>query len=356
MQMLRINIKRGNRQMSYHEFPSHTVKSRITSALRLTLSIALIVALAYQIGSDQVLAQIQSARWQMIMVVVFILGSHVLVLTPRWRTILSTLGYKIHWAALLPSVFLGFLCNQVLPTGVGGDALRAWRARSLGVPLDVGMYSVLLDRIAGAVTIFFGTVLLVPFAAPVVRSGVLWVVALLIVCLLAGGICLWLISALSPSQFSLLRAMQRAIDGFNVSVKLLVCRPRAVLNVIVLSVIGQLIAAAALGLLAQELQIRVSPIGVMVVTFGAMLAATIPISIAGWGVREGALVFLFGMYDVPAQTAFAVSILFGACLLLASAPGALVLLTGTEKSGLTAENSARKTRSLTRYRQRLPAK
>ena len=101
---------------------------------------------------------------------------------------------------------------------------------------------------------------------------------------------------------------------------------------IVLSVIGQFIAAGAIGLLAHELQIQVSPLDAVVVTFGAMLAATIPISIAGWGVREGALVFLFGLYGVPAQSAFAVSILFGFCLILASAPGALVLLTGTAKT------------------------
>ena len=65
------------------------------------------------------------------------------------------------------------------------------------------------------------------------------------------------------------------------------------------------------------------------ISFGAMLAAAIPISLAGWGVREGALVFLFGLYGVPAGTAFAISILFGACLVIASAPGILVLIGGT---------------------------
>jgi uncharacterized membrane protein YbhN (UPF0104 family) len=308
------------------------MKARIRFALRLTTSLALIGALGYQIGSVQVFTQIESARWPVLVLVVLILASHVLFITPRWASILSTLGYKIHWISLLPAVFLGFLCNQVLPTGVGGDVLRAWRARGFGVPLNIGIYSVLLDRSAGMVTVLLGTIIIVPFTAPLAAHGrILWIAAVLLIGGLVGTICLWLLSVMPPSRFPFLLAMQKAIGEFNTSLHLLVRHPYALLRVIALSVIGQLIAAAAVGLLARELQIQISPVDIMVVTFGAMLAATIPISIAGWGVREGALVFLFGLYGVPAQTAFAVSILFGTCLIAASAPGALVLLAGIEK-------------------------
>jgi uncharacterized protein (TIRG00374 family) len=312
---------------------STKLKGRFPLALRAILSIALIGALIYQIGSAQVLAQIENARWQLLVLVVAILASHVLFITPRWATILSTLGYKIHWTFLLSGVFLGFLFNQVLPTGVGGDALRAWRARALGVPLNIGIYSVLLDRIAGMVTVLLGTVILVPFAVPLPAHGrILWAAAVLLIGGAGSVIGLWVFSRLPLSRFQFLLALQKAIDEFNSSLHLLVRHPYALLSVVVLSFIGQLIAAAAIGLLARELQIQISPVDIMVVTFGAMLAATIPISIAGWGVREGALVFLFGLYGVPPQTAFAVSILFGACLIVASAPGAIVLLSDTTKS------------------------
>jgi glycosyltransferase 2 family protein len=261
-----------------------------------------------------------------------VLATSVLLVTPRWAIILSALGYKIPSASLLPSVFLGFLCNQVLPTGVGGDILRAWRTRQLGVPLNIGVYSVLLDRISGVFTVLVGTAVLVPFTAPLAaRGGILWAAGAVVVSGIVGCLGLWAVSTLPPSKFALLRTLQGAIAGFNVSVRAVVRRPHALLGVIVLSIIGQFIAAGAIGLLARDLQIQIAPVDVMVVTFGAMLAATIPISIAGWGIREGALVFLFGLYGVPPQTAFAVSILFGACLIAASAPGALVLLTGSRK-------------------------
>jgi hypothetical protein len=42
-------------------------------------------------------------------------------------------------------------------------------------------------------------------------------------------------------------------------------------------------------------------------------------------VREGALIVLFGAYGVPADKTFAISVLFGACMVVASLPGAFAL-------------------------------
>ena len=203
--------------------------------------------------------------------------------------------------------------------GLGAHGSSACRSR-------LELYSVLLDRISGVFTVLMGTIVLAPFAAPLAaHRDFLWVAGTVVVGGIVGCLGLWAMSVLPPSRFPLMRALQQAIAGFNISLRALVRRPQALLGVIVLSVVGQFIAAGAIGLLAHTLQIRISPIDVMVVTFGATLAATIPISIAGWGVREGALIFLLGLYGVTADTAFALSVLYGACLTLASAPGALTL-------------------------------
>jgi hypothetical protein len=55
-----------------------------------------------------------------------------------------------------------------------------------------------------------------------------------------------------------------------------------------------------------------------------ILVTVVPISIAGWGVREGAMVVAFGFIGVPANAAFAVSVLFGLTLAAASLPGSLL--------------------------------
>jgi glycosyltransferase 2 family protein len=54
------------------------------------------------------------------------------------------------------------------------------------------------------------------------------------------------------------------------------------------------------------------------------LVQAVPISIAGWGVREGFFVAAFGLTGVAAPHALAVSILFGLINLLISLPGGAV--------------------------------
>jgi uncharacterized membrane protein YbhN (UPF0104 family) len=189
------------------------------------------------------------------------------IVTPRWTIILAALGYRIKASLLVGSVFLGFLFNQLLPTAVGGDVLRALQARQLGVA--------------------FGKA--------------------------------------QPHKNHLIGTVQRAVSELNASIANLVYEPRALVAVLFLSILSQLFPVVAVGLLAAGLNVQISVLNLTFVSLCAVLAAAIPISFAGWGIREGALVFLFGLYGVPADTALAISILFGACLALASAPGALLL-------------------------------
>jgi uncharacterized membrane protein YbhN (UPF0104 family) len=107
-----------------------------------------------------------------------------------------------------------------------------------------------------------------------------------------------------------------------------VIHPARAATALFLGTVNQLLPVAAVWLLAGELRVSLPLVDIALVTFVASLAATLPISFAGWGVREGALVFLFGLYDVEPQTAFTISILFGASLTISSTPGAFMLLRG----------------------------
>lgn len=61
---------------------------------------------------------------------------------------------------------------------------------------------------------------------------------------------------------------------------------------------------------------------------GVMFSLSLPISIAGWGLREATSVALWAMAGLPYAEAMASSVLYGILGLLASLPGALVLLLG----------------------------
>ena len=67
----------------------------------------------------------------------------------RWHFVLSAEVPSPGAGALLKIVFVGLFFNQVLPTGVGGDAVRVWRCRKLGIGLGAAIRSILLDRACG---------------------------------------------------------------------------------------------------------------------------------------------------------------------------------------------------------------
>ena len=72
-----------------------------------------------------------------------------------------------------------------------------------------------------------------------------------------------------------------------------------------------------------------------------MLIAMVPISLAGWGVREASLVFFLGLADVPSEAALSISVVFGFSRLFMGAMGAIAwMITRSEHYSLKiADNS-----------------
>jgi hypothetical protein len=52
-----------------------------------------------------------------------------------------------------------------------------------------------------------------------------------------------------------------------------------------------------------------------------LLLTSLPISFAGWGLREGAMIIALGVYGVPQETALALSLVYGIAHLVSAIPG-----------------------------------
>jgi len=72
----------------------------------------------------------------------------------------------------------------------------------------------------------------------------------------------------------------------------------------------------------------------------AILTAAVPVSVAGWGLREGALVLGFGIIGLPADAALACSLLYGASAVVTGLIGGAVWALG-DADGLAALRRAR---------------
>ena len=97
-------------------------------------------------------------------------------------------------------------------------------------------------------------------------------------------------------------------------------------RVVFTSLIIQFVTLAVMIVTAKILGIEIGVFSLFGIMAASLLASRLPISVAGWGVREGVLVSFLSAYGVAAEKAFATSVIYGMTELAAAM---LALLTGS---------------------------
>lgn len=301
--------------------------------LRLLFSAILIGALARYAGSEAIVERLKSVPAYALVLAILLIATSFLFVTPRWTIILAAFGYRVRVRDLTGSVMVGFLFNQLLPTAVGGEVVRIWRARQLGVPLDVAIYSVLIDRASGVLVSLGWAAILLPFANPLSGKGSLgWILNAVAILGVAGGAVLWAIHRMPQPSSPALARLKTSVSKIWVSLDAIAGSPGKLVSVTVLACINQSLLVASVWLFASSFNLGLSLVDIALITFVSTVASTLPLSFAGWGIREAALVYLFSLYGVPPDIALAVSILYGVSIAIAAAPGALALIAGFKQS------------------------
>ena len=244
----------------------------------------------------------------------------------RWHVILAAETKSPGPSTLLKIVLVGLFFNQVLPTGVGGDAVRAWRCSRVGIGLGAAIRSILLDRACGYLVLLVLYVLVLPSLLKVLpdrqeRGAVLTV----LVIGLLGLVALVSLDRL-PRPILRLRLVTPFAELSRASRRLFT-DPRRCGAVIGFSIITIALSVLALKFVGDAVGSPL-PLGswIMIVP-PVTLIQLVPVSLAGWGVREAALVVALGWFGVPAEVALAISVLVGLCLILVGLPGGLIWLT-----------------------------
>jgi uncharacterized membrane protein YbhN (UPF0104 family) len=241
------------------------------------------------------------------------------ILVWRWQFVLRMLGWETAGFGTL-SVFLGysFLVGQVLPSSVGGDVARAaMLARRTGAA--VAARSVVCDRLLG----FAGLALLAVPALPVAAARAAGLTLFMTVTIaVLGTIAVVAVVFVSPSFTYGIPWIGRPLATIASDLRITLLSGKVSLvavglglasnlaNVVLIYVLGLAIGG---GLRALDCLILVPPV---------LLVSALPISLAGWGVREGALVAAFSLVHADPASVLATSVMSG---LITPLMGAVVL-------------------------------
>ena len=140
----------------------------IALGLKLVVTTGLLVYLVRKVSIGPALAQMATMR------PAAAIGAAILVLlqlalgSVRWQLISGLLQAPMHLGRAFKFTLIGQFFNQVLPTALGGDAVRAWLASRDGAPLGRAIRAVVCDRVVGLVALLIiisATLLVMPHFA-----------------------------------------------------------------------------------------------------------------------------------------------------------------------------------------------
>jgi uncharacterized membrane protein YbhN (UPF0104 family) len=288
--------------------------------LRATVTLVLVVYLVWRVRAEVGTLQLHLARpvW-----LALALGCILLAVTLSvwlWYLLIPLASRASFWR-LLAHYLLGLFWNNFLPSGMGGDVVRAFAFHSDSGRADIAVSSVLMARLTG----LWGTVLLAAGAAvfQAARIGfrastyfLLIVIGALVVT--AGGT----VFLLGQPMSVLMRKLPARLGDWHASLRVYRSQPVRLLQALGCALVIQLCAVAVNACTALALNLPITPGQLLLSIPLVNLVIIVPVSLGGFGVRESAYLYFLGLVGVPAADAVLLALVVYALLILVVAVGA----------------------------------
>jgi uncharacterized membrane protein YbhN (UPF0104 family) len=298
------------------------MRRRMWAWVRLVGGAAILVVLMWRVGSGPFLEGVRTVDARSLVAATLIAVGTTMCCAWRWSVLVRGLGVGLPMREAFASYYRSQFLNSTLPGGVLGDVDRAVRHGREAGDLPRGARAVVWDRMSGQlVQVVLAVVVLLALPSPV-RSSVPAVAVMVVAGLLVVALGVRALARGGSNRWS------RAVGTIATDLRTGVLARRAwpvILIASVLAVVGHvltfLVAARTAG--STTSVVELVPLALLV-----LVAMGIPANVAGWGPREGVAAWVFGAAGLGAGQGVATAVVYGVMVLVASLPGAVVLLVG----------------------------
>lgn len=247
--------------------------------------------------------------------------------------IASLLAATFRWKLLLPESFtfrrlfslymIGSFFSSFLPGVIGGDAVKAYYLNKDAKKLSLTIASIFMDRYLGYVALILMGMLGVPFAIGLLGdSPYKWVMPVFFVAFVIGSLLFFGLQL--GRRFTLVSEFYEYFMTFR-------DKKIVVLKAVLISAVIQVMGFSSVALLASAMGEHI-PFSLMCVFLPIIITlTTLPISISGIGVREGAFVLLFGLIKVTPASATSLSLAWFFSSFVGSLPGLVFYMRHSNK-------------------------
>lgn len=239
-----------------------------------------------------------------------------------WRVMLP-IDDRPGYFTLMAHYLLGFFYNNFLPGGFGGDVVRAGALVQAGQGLTQAANSVLMSRLSG----LWSIVLLACLTVPLYALETSWYLALPLIFAALGALTVALLGSaiLFGAPLSLLvKRLPRRWQTWHNELRAYWYQPGKLLQALLVSFGVQILAVAVNASMARALGISISFDVLLLCIPLINLVVLLPVSIGGFGVREGAYYYMLSHFEVGAGDAVLLSLAVYVLLVLVTAIGAAI--------------------------------
>ena len=306
-------------------------RSRIGTILRVAVSVALIAWILRRAPLGEVLDAFRSADLRYILLAAALSPLGYWSSVSRWRLLIRSQGGDATFWFLVKSFAVGIFFNNLLPSTIGGDAIRAYDTSRSGVGRAAAVAIVVVDRFLGllALMLFAGVGLLLSY----LWSGHLTDEVPELYGWVAGGAAVMgLIAALlflpwsRPSRLApdLLARLGPRFEKVSAAVFAFQGKGAVLAQAFAWSLFLQTLVVLNGWLLARALHVPIALPHFFLIVPIAVFVMMIPVSINAIGVRENVWAFFFAAFGVASAKGVAVAWLdYGLVLIHALVGGAI---------------------------------
>src|ERR1700676_1620454 len=304
----------------------------LLSTLKILISAALLYFSLRKINLSELVSRINvsSLAWIALAIAVTFLQIFLGVL--RWREISAECGAPLPTKQAMRFNLIGTFFNQTLPSSIGGDAVRLWLVARAGAGWRAATYSIFVDRAIGLIALAIIIVASLPWSYhligdPYGRSALL----LVDLAALVGGAG-FLVLGVLPWPWLKRWWATHHLHACAVIANRVIFNKRTGPRIAVFSLLVHVLAVVIAWCVVQSIAAPVELWQAFLLIPPVMLITMLPISIAGWGVREATMGLAFGYAGLMTNEGINISLLYGAVSFIVGAFGGLVWIFSAEKA------------------------
>lgn len=280
--------------------------------VRLAVSAALLALVFEGLALSEVAAALRGADLLLIGAAIVVNWAGPLFSVTRWRGLLRAQGGDAGFWAMVSSFLVAQCFNNLLPSTIGGDAVRAWDTHRFGTSRGAALAIVVVDRLLGlaALAVFAiiaASVVARPTISPLALGAAVGAAAAVL------GFAAWVMVAPPALVVALLErlpdALRRQIRAFSRQIGMALMRfhrtPGVIARGFGVSIVLQATVVVFYALIGAGLGFQVPFTHYFFIVPIAVIAMLVPVSINAIGVREGIFAFLLAAEGVPRAGAVA---------------------------------------------------